>query len=630
MSLDSPKDFFRFLYPRFSSSPSVIEIRGIQKSPKRIKRFFCSTIDDIEEAIRSLTELNSYDIYFECPELKPKSKKGTEEHVLGYPFLYADLDPAIKDRKGNVIKSFTRRELLESIDRFPLKPSLVVDSGNGFHVYWRLEKPINSVAEAKPILRTLSEALQGGDVKGGLATQLLRIPGTINHKDGALKSVYVYFANDLKYRREDFLKHLTIQRQHNRNKRKPIKLIPSSDHSVAFTFDERPTPLDLEMDDLSEVISHLQQQNPFLATNQPDHALSVNFSCLFHSDENPSANIYRTKHGKYFYKCFAASDGTSECHAEHLDLIQICQSVKGFSFLQAVMYLCDFFGIRFVRRKWFWKQLEKYQQNAFFIESFEELGYQNSIPHLYKKIRSKLVYLKLINHYALGKLSSEKYQYEGEAVFFFSYDYLASLQRVSEQAIRNNVNTFCMFGLLRKLDIKDVPPDLMRKAREYQQEMSELRGRKMKPVNFYTLPLLSDCLLDAERKARELHFFNMRNCMNKSFLIEQFGENEANEVYHDERTLSKRDQAIRRRLERTLCQLIKHQGYATKRQVLAKTKIEGRLRVTPSEKEQVLDRNLNNFLDGYNLISVRANKALRQQFGLARPIQIIIPAEAKD
>lgn len=623
-------DFFLTLYPDFDHLRSVIEIRGIDKQ-KVIKRYFCSNLAEIHEAVDLLSAENSYDIYFECPELKAGSKSGKEERVWQYPFLYADMDPKVKDVKGNVIKTFSREELRAKIKAFPLPPTFIVDSGYGFHLYWKLSTPLRSSEEARVMLTGLSLAL-GSDVKGSLTTQILRVPGTLNRKNDTETPVRIIMQTSNTYSKNEFLKHVDMKRTNElleeKTKRpKREQKVYIHKNGISFTFSTKPTPLEIETDDFSEVISLIRKQNPFLASNQPNFKLADTFCCLFHRDQHPSANIYKDKNGHYFYKCFAASHQEGDCSAVHLDLIHICQLARKMSFAQSILFLCDFFGIRFLKRQWFWDQLEKYQRNAMFLEQFEELGYNESYPHLYKKIKNRIPYLKMINHYALAKISSDKYQFQGDNIFFFSYEYFAAANKLNEQTVRNNLNTLCTLGLVRKLDLDDVPAELAQTAIHYQQQETKRRtGRaQVNPINFYTLPSLFDVSMQAEEIAKQLTHFNMRNCMNKTFLLTRFGEDTANKVYHDERIVSKTSETIAKRLEKTMCELLAKQGYTTKSQILAKTKLEGRLRATQKQKEQELDRNFSNFLDKYDLQVVRAGRALQQRYRLRKMIAIIVP-----
>ena len=63
---------------------------------------------------------------------------------------------------------------------FPIAPSVIVDSGHGYHVYWRLDTII-PFAQAKAIMVGIAKAIKGDHVYD--AARILRIPGTVNYKD---------------------------------------------------------------------------------------------------------------------------------------------------------------------------------------------------------------------------------------------------------------------------------------------------------------------------------------------------------------------------------------------------------------------------------------------------------------
>ncbi len=84
-------------------------------------------------------------------------------------WLWADVD----EKRGA-----TFSHLLRSIS---LEPQVVVDSGHGWHLYWRLVEPVPTHV-AQEAMKVIAAAL-GGDAVGD-AARIMRVPGTVNHKDG--------------------------------------------------------------------------------------------------------------------------------------------------------------------------------------------------------------------------------------------------------------------------------------------------------------------------------------------------------------------------------------------------------------------------------------------------------------
>ncbi len=83
-------------------------------------------------------------------------------------------------------KKLGEAETRRRIDTFPLPPSIVVCSGGGLHVYWRLREPIDlqtNMALAKSILRRLAKTVADiVDEQVSEPVRILRIPGSLNFK----------------------------------------------------------------------------------------------------------------------------------------------------------------------------------------------------------------------------------------------------------------------------------------------------------------------------------------------------------------------------------------------------------------------------------------------------------------
>ena len=133
---------------------------------------------------------------------RPLSKGKKQEDIRDLVCLWADVDG--KDFVGG-----GKDAALKSISDFPLPPSILVDSGHGYHCYWLLEEPITAVSEDdrlafKQVLSGVVKKL-GGDKSKIPVCSLLRLPGTLNIKDEVPSVCKVlYMEPDLLYRLEDF------------------------------------------------------------------------------------------------------------------------------------------------------------------------------------------------------------------------------------------------------------------------------------------------------------------------------------------------------------------------------------------------------------------------------------------
>jgi hypothetical protein len=630
------QEFFDYLYPKFNTNIHRIEVRAFsvdKESDNVIKRYFLTKTEDVVKKIRELTAANKYQIYFECPELKPGARNGQEDSCLRYPFLYADMDAQEKDSEGNIVKEYSRDMLMERIRNFALAPSIIVDSGHGYHLYWLLDVPIYDKSVMQLLLNKICEGL-GSDQKTRLLTQILRPPETFNLK-GVLSGeppipVKVVEARLIRYSLKEVYNALQIDVAsmiRNAAKERTIgssKEIKVSDAGLVFNFKNPPETLNIEVDNFPDLLDILKKQNILLASNMPERKLGVTFNCLFHSDTHPSANIFRSKSGYYYYKCFGCG--------KFSDIISICQETQKKTFAEAVIFLCKFFGIKFEYQSWITEQLYKYYQNAQLIDSFEEHDYHKMYPHLYKYLKYRWKYLVALNQYGLAKISSDRYSYKGENLFFISYRYFCAKYKYSLTTAQNAINLFTYLGLIEKVALSDLPPAVAKRAIEESMKQKGPYDPEIKrTVNFYILPNLRDKLQQADEKAKALieNNFTIRNCMNKNYLLLNFDKETANEVFNDNREISKRSLSIAAALEKTLKNLIAEKGYATKDMVISKTKTAGRLKATRQDKGRELERHLAQFLKNNNFEYVTANKKLKDMYGIKGNIKVIVPIGVK-
>ena len=112
-----------------------------------------------------------------CPRKNDKS--GTKKDVLGLGAFWVDMDPRECEKEGILVNI---KEILPDL----LYPSIIVDSGNGYHLYWILEPFWNfngddDIQKAETILRSIAVELNG-DTSSAEVARVLRVPGSVNLK----------------------------------------------------------------------------------------------------------------------------------------------------------------------------------------------------------------------------------------------------------------------------------------------------------------------------------------------------------------------------------------------------------------------------------------------------------------
>jgi hypothetical protein len=117
-----------------------------------------------------------YDIYFGAIPRDPKAGHKLPQPLL-LTCLWADIDVGPGKQNERLIEVLTR------IRAFKPRPSLIVKSGHGVHIYFLLKKPTRIEAiKAKTLLRALAKALRA-DLQSAEPARVLRLPGTVNWRN---------------------------------------------------------------------------------------------------------------------------------------------------------------------------------------------------------------------------------------------------------------------------------------------------------------------------------------------------------------------------------------------------------------------------------------------------------------
>ena len=146
------------------------------------------------------------DVYWGMATFNGHARKKDNVHSLSYFWLDIDC--------GAGKPYATQEEALEAVNGAGMPaPSMLVNSGNGLHVYWALHSPVPP-AEWAPVAERLKRAcvtrnLQADHMVTTDAARILRVPGTHNYKDANNpKPVTVMQTTPHKYTLADFAEHL--------------------------------------------------------------------------------------------------------------------------------------------------------------------------------------------------------------------------------------------------------------------------------------------------------------------------------------------------------------------------------------------------------------------------------------
>jgi hypothetical protein len=164
-------EFLKSLFPDLNND--YIELRSFNRITHQPQQEFYQIIkyNDVKELSKE------HDVYFGV--LPRTTKEGGKKSIKKVSCLFVDVDA--KDFKGD------KEEALAKIRAFPIKPTAIIDSGNGYHVYWLLKESFiiateQDVIKIETYLKALAQALDG-DLACAEVARILRVPGTLNHKN---------------------------------------------------------------------------------------------------------------------------------------------------------------------------------------------------------------------------------------------------------------------------------------------------------------------------------------------------------------------------------------------------------------------------------------------------------------
>lgn len=158
------KQFYDMLFSNFDN---YVEVRLIDKDGKPKQKFM--TVKELMK-YKAPQDKNVYIGMFE----RKKKNNGKIENCTKTNVIYLDFD------------NTTLETIKYAIDMKGIPtPSMIVNSGHGYHVYWKLNKPAGH--EVKPLISELANKLQADSLAVDIA-RILRVPDTMNIKEKPVPS----------------------------------------------------------------------------------------------------------------------------------------------------------------------------------------------------------------------------------------------------------------------------------------------------------------------------------------------------------------------------------------------------------------------------------------------------------
>ena len=586
-----------------------------------------------------------------CVYFIPNIGGDKDEQIHTYTSIFVDLDCGKDEKEIYTKATFTnsgkkkfsyfpldvvikyKQEELYKINSFPLKPTFIIETRNGFHVHFLLIKSPTRDQWKECIEKLIIKFDSDKKVKND--ARLMRIPFTNWMKD----KNNPYMINltqfyDVKYDIETILKELKDIILTNKIKIETGKRGFSGTYiEEENTYCPRKTPEDTNINlikhnkieelqkilKIKEVVLNNQQEFYDYITKEIHLSdfLGVshrNFNCIFHNDETPSAGIFVSKLDQYMYKCHSESCGFIG------NIIRCVERIKECNRLQAINFIKEVYNLNIIETDWQKEQKAILEENKRMIRSGE---LEEFYPEVYKLIKKYLNLIYLLHDKAIDCVRDEDHTDDKNNVTFFAS--LSSLQNelkyASHSKIPNKIGLFAFLCLIKKLNINEIPKDDLSKSLEYADRQRDIIYERIKDktkkkkedifvplINYFSIPSYCDNSL---KKSLERAFdYNNNNITmtgwSREILLRTFGEEIANEVYPQFKHIknSKKSNIRTSDIHKIANELVGLKGYVVEKEIVEILK--GRYGKNKTEVQ--IKKSLQEMLDSYDWKRVRLNK----------------------
>ena len=342
------------------------------------------------------------------------------------------------------------------------------------------------------------------------------------------------------------------------------------------------------------------------------------FCCILHDDHNPSANIFTTENGVQKYRC--CSENLT------LNIKQLIEMLGNFkSEYKAIQFIMDIYNLSIKESQWSIEQRENIDMmiGNITLNKFKEL-----CPQADKNIKyAKDTFLMMLS-IARNNIYSEKFSDDdGGIVFFVTTKRLAEcLGKNYSQSKIDKVGKYTKMlvyhDLIRILDDSQVPKDLLYKAIKY----SGTDKRSGNHVNFYSIPSwviqqlkkIEDNGKHWKEKGYRIDgvsfdmFYRAEGVEVAAYLYPQYKKKKDKYGEIVNRTTTQASDERTMKIAEVILERVQNKGFCTERDVVYILGNQYRYEVT----EIQIKRSLNEIMDLHGLKKVKANKLLKEQYGI--------------
>ncbi|SPF49192.1 conserved hypothetical protein [Candidatus Desulfosporosinus infrequens] len=608
------EQFFNAIFGKETINFSCIHYKTGRPSPQ-INGLFNENSTNVLEQYNK----QDYEIYF---VVNGGGYKNRDINKINAVFI--DLDcPKVNDQlpQMNAVDDFKQQSMV-AIQDFQPTPSIIVESRNGYHVYWLLHEGA-TIEQFKDCEARLVKHFNA-DPKVQKPCNLMRVPGFYWCKDVDNKFlVEIIEFNNHRYKVEDIHDALPEEVEpidmsfRTNNKHQRIKLVV-----IDGTNNPLHTNENIELIETLNVQALHQLLNPQPITlskeevwdflkKQPLHQFlgvaEKSFRCLIHEDNNPSAGIIiNEESGHHIYCCSSSNCGFKGT------IIDVTEQLTGLNQFDTLNFLRKVYKVEFAETEWGKNQREALERNQ---ELINGPTIHVLYPEVYKLAKNYLPLIDTLHQIAKHHIYTETFSdSSGRPVFFVSIRELARKLKKDSKNISVHLAALTYLGLVNKLSEGEIPEPFLKRAND-----EATKHNHKYRVGFYSIPSYDvESLAFSTTKAIEFKEkgFTMKG-FSREMLLLALGEAEANRVFPQMagKAIPQLNEEVTSKMERVALELIRQKGWTTEKEILEQ--IELHFRGQQKFKETQIKRILPDMYDKYLLIRVPLNNELKEKFGIA-------------
>lgn len=622
----------------------------------------------VSPTLKWLNEDKNKDIYY-----IPNHGGTTNESIDLITAVFADWDCG-KDGNGNYFDIETvaqkKLEYIPKIEGSPLAPSYVIETRNGYQLYWFVYPGMTN-EQFTDIQKRIAYFFKGDPVVHNPA-RVMRLPGfywtkptkgcprffvrIVSHCDrryyyneinSSFPSVsdteYELYAAQCRgkpKKNTDKGKTGSGKNESGEESGERISAHNNSGDIKDNTFaiivgTKNPSPVvPITSEDGTSVVEYLKKQDlaEYLNIKNSGRVTpsgGITFHCIFHHDTSPSASIFVSRSGCYMYKCHSP-----ECSFKCGTIIDVVREREKGTTSEAIGILIKHFGLK-EDTSWIEDQREMLGRNIEVICNLD--NHKDRYPNLYHMIgRVRNDLLTKLEH-ARKTVALRTTNNENLVICSLRYFHeLGSRWCNGRELGRQNerIDRYVLLGLMRKLPDESINKSVLERANEvrdslkkqmdanqrYKESTSGTKGDRESDVyriQVYSIPEYTDLLLTkAEEIAKKCRESGIKmNSISRDMILLVFGEKKSREVYPqvDSCELSPSGKDLMKEIEKELLHDIGKKGY-TKESELVK-------QLHRFDKwESLTSRRVRKYIPAlmikHDLVQVSANKQLKTDLNI--------------